>query len=130
MGKVVDGLWIRHASGSWWGDPNIYFTMGYHVRGNGKAEDKIREQWEWVIGAASPNGGFSHEYEDVKMNTTMEKTSFFQTKAKNEPARSQTQTRFLMHFFETFFALTKLLIILYIKLFSKLVSLIGCQKMK
>jgi len=66
MGKVVDGLWIRHASGSWWMDPNIYFTMGYHVRGNGKAEDKIREQWEWVIGAASPNGGFSHEYEDVK----------------------------------------------------------------
>lgn len=64
LGTVVDGLWIRHAMGTSWLDPSVYYTMGYHIRGEGKAEAKKHSEWRWVRDASSwSNDGFGHNYD-------------------------------------------------------------------
>ncbi len=47
QGKIVDGLWIR-STPSRFVVNYICFTMGYHLRGKGKAEHRIYDDWEWV----------------------------------------------------------------------------------
>ena len=45
-GKIVDGLWIRVGSSN--DCDYCIFTMGFHVRGNGKAGEKKSKEWEWI----------------------------------------------------------------------------------